>query len=602
MSLADLIRWSEENGTLVSSELKFQELKPNNISCIGAPKKDEKKGLGDRHIRLPLDLSIGLGDAIKSFNNGKSGVFEEISSKTSSINSLLKLYLARERSSAFLAQSKFKYYISLLPNLKDINSPYTWSPEDLECIKGTNLGSSLKENLAAQVEEWWQIINLLPEDVNKPVEHFINMKFYYEFKFYKETDLYDLFVHHEEKDNWTSFTSYLWASMILKSRSFPAYLMKEVKNNADIKIDEVMLLPIIDLLNHNPKSNVEWSVTSDNGINYFDVKLNDIEVGKEVFNNYGRKGNEELLLAYGFCIPDNVSDTVALKIKIDMDLLPELESYGIKLPKLEEYTTAVVRSESSENKDKYEEYKNGILFFINEENVPEDLIKLFQYLVRTPWEDDLTLRSRLAGINQLRNAIETKIKIINDCKKPSTTSPNYDNINIYVEAQKKILNSAIKQLKRLEKSLLTDPQNKKSLITLKNIIKKDKKFADSLLVSLGITSYDQLVENQFQDQAWLLYLMRCYNRKEYEDEDENYLPEWIYESFERIIKEKPISPQEILQYREIYEGLIIPLTQTAPDVFNRGDWTVEKLIYSARLLDTISFVRGKEQECIIVQP
>lgn len=604
MAASDLVKWAEENGAIVSSELEFVELSSHNIGCIGKPKDAVKETLEGCHIRLPLDLTIKLSDAIESFNAGKSGVFEEISRKTSSINSLFKLYLARERTQEHLANSKFKSYIALLPTLKDINSPYTWHPNDLECIKGTNLGSSLKENLASQVEEWWQIINFLPEDIKKPEEHFINMKFYYEFKFYKDQDLYDYFVDHESIENWTSFLNYLWGSMILKSRSFPAYLTKAVKKDADIKVDEAILLPVIDLLNHNPKSDVEWSVTCSNGIDYFNLKLNNIEIGQEVFNNYGRKGNEELLLAYGFCIPENSSDSVALKIKIDTELLPQLESAGIKLPKLDDYTTSVVRIETpvDETKDKYEEYKDGVLFFVNEEHIPEDLIKLFQYLVRTPWESDFTLRSKLAGINQLRNAIETKVGIINDCKEPLKSSPNYDNIKIYVQAQKKIFNSAIKQLKRLEKSMLTDPEFKKSLITLKNVIKKDKKFADSLLISLGITSYDQLVENNFQDQAWLLYLMRCHNMKEYEDEEENFLPEWIFDSFERITKEKPISSQEILQYKEIYEGLIIPLTQTAPDVFNRGNWTVEELIYSARLLDTISFVRGKEQECIIVQP
>ena len=36
--------------------------------------------------------------------------------------------------------------------------------------------------------------------------------------------------------------------------------------------------------------------------------------GEEVFNNYAPKGNEELLNGYGFCIPDNPCDEVALRI------------------------------------------------------------------------------------------------------------------------------------------------------------------------------------------------------------------------------------------------------------------------------------------------
>jgi hypothetical protein len=36
--------------------------------------------------------------------------------------------------------------------------------------------------------------------------------------------------------------------------------------------------------------------------------------GSEVYNNYGAKPNSELLLAYGFVIPDNPDDTIVLKI------------------------------------------------------------------------------------------------------------------------------------------------------------------------------------------------------------------------------------------------------------------------------------------------
>jgi len=36
--------------------------------------------------------------------------------------------------------------------------------------------------------------------------------------------------------------------------------------------------------------------------------------GAEIFNNYGAKPNSELLLGYGFTLPDNPDDTIVLKI------------------------------------------------------------------------------------------------------------------------------------------------------------------------------------------------------------------------------------------------------------------------------------------------
>ncbi|EGV65954.1 hypothetical protein PSN45_003240 [Yamadazyma tenuis] len=604
-SISGLLQWCKENGTLLSPRVEFKNIDATNIGgFFQNSEKEAADDLEDEHIRLPLKLAITVSDAIKSFSDGnEADTFTNISNKTSNINSLLKLFLAREKSEKYLSKSFYQPYLTLLPSLTDINSPYTWSPEDKESLRGTNLGSALKENLAALVEEWWQVINLLPESIDKPEQHFVNMKFYYEFKFHQEKDLYELFNTEQDFNNWTSFTNYLWSSLILKSRSFPAYLIKNVDKEKDIKMDEAMLLPVVDLLNHSMKADVEWSVTRTGGTDFFNFKSNSALVGRELFNNYGRKGNEELLLAYGFCIEGNEADTTALKIKIPVEMLPELEQAGVKLPRLSDYTTAVVRTDepTPDNKGDYSEFSDGLLFFVTVNNVPENLISLFQQLVKTPWETDITLRTKLAGINHLRQALESKITIINEIKKPSAQSANTRNIDIYVSSQKQILNSAVKILKRKEKDILVDPEVKPNLVTLKTVYKKDKKFADALLVSLGVTSYEQLIEHSFQDQAWLLFLIRCHNKKEYADEEENYLPDWIHDSFERMTKEHTITAEEIVQYQELYESLVIPLTSTAPDVFNRGVWTVEQLIISARLLDTISFVRGKKQECILVK-
>lgn len=39
-----------------------------------------------------------------------------------------------------------------------------------------------------------------------------------------------------------------------------------------------------------------------------------VDEGAEIFNNYGAKPNSELLLGYGFTLPDNPDDTIVLKI------------------------------------------------------------------------------------------------------------------------------------------------------------------------------------------------------------------------------------------------------------------------------------------------
>lgn len=592
MSVEELLQWSIDNGGYVSPKVEFKRISPQNIGAfyVNDGEKDDES-----QIKLPVKLIITPKTADKSFGG-------EIKAQA---NSLLKLYLARERSSKFIADSFYSKYLALLPKLTDIDTPYVWTAADKELIKGTNLGNSLKENLLNLVEEWWTIINQLPNGMEKPTEHFVNMKFYYEAKFYTDDDFHK-YLTEENVDNWTSFPNYLWASIILKSRSFPAYLLKGYIDD-EFKQNECMLLPLVDLLNHSPRAHVNWSVTGEKNNAFFNFKSDSLPSSGELFNNYGRKGNEELLLAYGFVLKDNESDSSALKIKVPVDLLPELEKNGVKLPNISDYTTSIVGdAEAETSANDYKKYEDGLLFYITKDHIPENLLLLFQWLVKNKWETKLTLRMQLAGINQLRQALDTKHKILSSITIPKNSSPHYENIRIYIQSQQDIFASSIKNLKRIEKQLLSDEDNKKRFLTLKNVYKKDVKFLQSLLVTLGVTSYDTIIENELQDQIWLLYLIRCFNRDEYikteEDEEENYLPEWIQQAFVKLAQETKINASEIVSYRELYEGLIIPLNQAVPEIFNRGSWEVDQMIIAAKLLDLISFVRGKEQECIVVAP
>ena len=66
------------------------------------------------------------------------------------------------------------------------------------------------------------------------------------------------------------------------------------------------------MLNHQYRKKISWVVNPQTGRLQF-VTEEDVHRGSEVFNNYGPKGNEELLLGYGFCIPDNPQDSFMVK-------------------------------------------------------------------------------------------------------------------------------------------------------------------------------------------------------------------------------------------------------------------------------------------------
>lgn len=77
-------------------------------------------------------------------------------------------------------------------------------------------------------------------------------------------------------------------------------------------LDFSVLFPVMDAGNHHHSSPVDW--TFDPG-RFSLACCKAIEAGQEVFNNYGPKSNDELLIGYGFCMADNPNDTVLLTLK-----------------------------------------------------------------------------------------------------------------------------------------------------------------------------------------------------------------------------------------------------------------------------------------------
>lgn len=77
-------------------------------------------------------------------------------------------------------------------------------------------------------------------------------------------------------------------------------------------LDFPVLFPVQDAPNHRHEAHVDWFFDPGR----FSISVEDsIQAGDEVFNNYGSKGNDELLLGYGFCIPDSPHDSILLTLK-----------------------------------------------------------------------------------------------------------------------------------------------------------------------------------------------------------------------------------------------------------------------------------------------
>jgi len=87
------------------------------------------------------------------------------------------------------------------------------------------------------------------------------------------------------------------------------------------------MLPIVDVLNHAPRTPIAWVreagavvftlTPPSGGAGGVDGRAPAVAVqaGGEVCNNYGPKSNEELVLGYGFALPDNADDTLSIVIR-----------------------------------------------------------------------------------------------------------------------------------------------------------------------------------------------------------------------------------------------------------------------------------------------
>ncbi|KAJ5646544.1 hypothetical protein N7490_002916 [Penicillium lividum] len=110
---------------------------------------------------------------------------------------------------------------------------------------------------------------------------------------------------------------YLWAWTILTSRAFSAKVLSNAVEDSDLPEEGIsVLLPLIDLPNHRPLAKVEWRAgEEDVGM----IVLEDASPGQEISNNYGPRNNEQLLMNYGFCIPNNPTDYRIVKLGVASD-------------------------------------------------------------------------------------------------------------------------------------------------------------------------------------------------------------------------------------------------------------------------------------------
>ncbi|KAL2150475.1 hypothetical protein VTH82DRAFT_7038 [Thermothelomyces myriococcoides] len=178
-------------------------------------------------------------------------------------------------------------YIATLPSPEQVGAwalPPFWPDHDIAYLEGTNAHVAIQEIQENVKREFKQARKLL-----------------------KEEDFPDLAAYTQ--------LLYKWAYCIFTSRSFrPSLIFSDaVKQSISallppgVQVDDFSVLqPLLDIANHSPTAHYTWDTTSIPDTCQL-ICHDHYPPGAQVYNNYGFKTNSELLLGYGFILPETPS-------------------------------------------------------------------------------------------------------------------------------------------------------------------------------------------------------------------------------------------------------------------------------------------------------
>lgn len=553
------INWCKANGAHVDDRIVFKATRSAGITAIASSSIATEKPL----ISIPKTLLITNDLAKREFGLSESDVCQ------GNPNALVQLFTAKLK---FASEVKSFYapYIDLLP-LK-LDQPYFWSIEEISLLKGTDLHLMIKQNLLKMVSEWLTLVDTLkltPDDLD----------FYNQVKSSQDADILSLIsdgkLNITEKTSWASFPAYVWATSIFNSRAFPQLIIDGNISN----INEAFLYPIVDLLNHRNDTKVRWTF-EDDSVEF--ISLQRLKDGEEVFNSYGDKSNEELLLNYGFVQENNTYDYTRLSLRLDEDTLRDSPKFGIDLKKHTVGGNCV-------------QYKLS-----NKEPLPDELIAFFGYLCKLKPETRLTVRGILEGQDQLYSILMQKTEFFKKNAKVDlskikfTSSRVLQNIKEYFNSERKIYNRSLEALQKAQKQIMK--KHTTSMTSFKTIYKSDKEFANTLLVAFGITKFEDLTSRGCMKEALLLWIVRTSNKNSYPRKLSYQPPAYIFDCFQDVSKSIVIEKADVMEFMSFYKKLFPNLSERIPETFAVGDWKIRQFIVADTVMDTLVWTRKLTDE------
>ena len=324
----------------------------------------------DKFSKLKLWLNM-QNDNLRMYNKGSRGIYSinnikdnevilqipskyiieyskvsnnSISSKLYNSNSVLALYL-------LLKSQKKSFWTPYIDSLPECVNEYLffYDKEKLSQLKDTSLmfknifnyNEHLKNIVhdSKLVHEWLLKKNLLKDDFLKIYKNF--------------------------------FKLFLKYRILVCSRVF-GY----IKNNKE----ETGLVPYADLFNHSQKSNTTWYF--DDNLDCFILKAtSDIKKNSEIYDSYGEKTNDELLLYYGFTIKNNKNSRLYIKDSnniIELDYNTKLSDIGYK----ESQKEKIIKKLKNILENHQNKIKEGTITDANILNIYNDEVSIIKKILK----------------------------------------------------------------------------------------------------------------------------------------------------------------------------------------------------------------------------
>lgn len=273
--ISDLVSWATSHGAHLNPSVEVDNLPGTGLSFRATSKTEPL----DTIVSIPSALTLSYLNALPGSRGPRpfpDGFLAQTAPHVIGRLVLVKHHLLGD-------ESFWAAYIRALPQPEDRGSwslPPFWPDEDAELFEGTNIEVGVARIKADVKRDFKAALDLLTAQGWEP-----------------------------ELRRGFTLDLYQWAYSIFSSRSFRPSLVlgpdDEKRLPDGVKMDGFsVLMPLFDVGNHDMRTEARWELDRENKSCSLKV-AKAYEAGEQVFNNYSVKTNAELLLGYGFMLPES---------------------------------------------------------------------------------------------------------------------------------------------------------------------------------------------------------------------------------------------------------------------------------------------------------